>query len=166
MIKQCLLGLTAATLPIDVWGWQYITVSLMAQGRGTPVLGLGEFTFTTIIQETGAYMQYALVWKHRFIWILLVFYFFLAIKLWQTIILQVLSQCNIYESGEKKAVFKYMPEKVPLSHYHYSDAVFKLTQIIELFSGVHYNYFLLPLCRFFFDFWFEVFWKTNFWQFC
>jgi hypothetical protein len=26
--------------------------------------------------------------------------------------LQIVSQCNIYEGGEKKTVFKYMPEKV------------------------------------------------------
>lgn len=28
--------------------------------------------------------------------------------------LQILSQCNIYEAGQKKLVFKYMPEKVYL----------------------------------------------------
>lgn len=44
--------------------------------------------------------------------IFLFLYFVNCLSLLVFLAFQILSQCNIYEAGEKKTVFKYMPEKV------------------------------------------------------
>lgn len=58
----------------------------------------------------------------------------------------------IYMNQERKRLFLNTCLKRYLSLTIIIDAVFKLTQVIELSYGVHHNYFCLPLCCFLFFF--------------
>lgn len=93
------------------------------------MLGLEKFICTTITREIGVFMLSALVSNHRsclFLTSTLLLHIFCmhnscALNFVLTddsflhlcsFLFQILSQCNIYEAGEKKAAFKYLTEKV------------------------------------------------------
>lgn len=89
----------------------------MEHGKDTLVLDLEKFICTTITPETGEYMQFVLVLSPRW----LCCYRPLHSNLYAAIveitdiskmILQIYSQCNVYEAGDKKKTFEFYTEKV------------------------------------------------------
>jgi len=124
MTRPCSLELIRLTLVIDASGWPFTTVSLMEHGKDNHVWGLEKFICTTITPETGRYMLFVLVWNPRWaccyhLWIFLKFSLrskycarFERVIAFLKIILQIYSQCNIYEAGTKKKTFEFYTEKV------------------------------------------------------
>jgi len=124
MTRSCSLEPTQLTLVIDASGWPFTTVSLTEHDKDNHVGDLEKFICTTITPETGGYMQFVLVWNPRWaccyhLWIFLKFSLRFKCRArserviaFLKIILQIYSQCNVYEAGTKKKTFEFYTEKV------------------------------------------------------
>lgn len=125
MTRPCSLELTRHTLVIDASGWRFIIVSLMEHAKDSLVWDLEKFICTTITPETGEYMLFVPVLSPRWLCCYhpqpFIYIFILHSKLYargvkitdfSKIILQIYSQCNIYEAGTKKKTFEFYTEKV------------------------------------------------------